>query len=457
MNLLITLSAAGILAMLGSVLKSRSWVLPLTVSALLVAVWLAVAGWNQNIVSFGAMRMDNFAIAFSVVCIMAAMVVLVFEHQLNYAKNEHHAEVHAIVLFSLIGAVVMVSFTSLLMLFLGVEILSLSLYVLAGLHKRDLLSNEAALKYFLMGSFSTGFLLFGMAMLYGATGSFMISDIAYYLGFHQAAPEPFVVAGIILLMIGLLFKVAVAPFHFWTPDVYQGAPTMVTGYMATVGKVAAFAALLRLFQFGLSPAAQSYLSIIAAVAVLTMFIGNITALYQKSIKRMLAYSSIAHAGYLLLALLTSHEMTNGAVLFYVIAYSLASLTAFTVVAILQEHRAPDDLSAFNGLLRKNPLLAISFATAVFSLAGIPPTAGFFAKFYIFSAVVHDGWIWVVAVAVINSFISVYYYFRPMLSAFVKKGGDEPFIISAVTKFLLILLTVLTIATGILPGMLAALL
>lgn len=456
MNTLITLSAAGIVAMIGSVMKSRSWVLPFSIAALLIAGWFAAMEWNQNMILFGAMRMDNFAIAFSVVCFFTATFVLIFDHQLNYAKNEHYTEVHAIVLFSLTGALVMVSFTSLLMLFLGVEILSLSLYVLAGLHKRDLLSNESALKYFLMGSFSTGFLLFGIAMLYGATGSFMVSDIAYYLGLHKAQPEPFVVAGIIMLMIGLLFKVAVAPFHFWTPDVYQGAPTMVTGYMATAGKVAAFAALLRLFQFGLSPAAASYQSLISAVALLTMFIGNISALYQKGIKRMLAYSSIAHAGYLLLALLTAHDITNGTVLFYSIAYSLASLTAFTVVAILQSHKAADDVSAFNGLLKQNPLLALTFAIAMFSLAGIPPAAGFFAKFYIFSAAIRDGWTWIVVIAVVNSFISVYYYFRPMIAAFMMKGHETSYTLSIGTQMLLVVLAVLTILIGILPGMLTAL-
>ncbi|MBK9732672.1 MAG: NADH-quinone oxidoreductase subunit N [Chitinophagaceae bacterium] len=457
MNVLITLSIAGIITMIGSTFKDRSWILTVTLSALAISCYLAGAGWNSNVVFFDAMRMDNFAIAFTIVCLLAAFILSIIYHQLNYAKDAHYAEVYAIILFSLAGAVVMVSFTSLLMLFLGIEILSLSLYILAGLRKKDLLSNEASLKYFLMGAFSTGFLLFGIAMLYGATGSFMVIDIAYYLGLHQSAPEPFVVAGIIMLMIGLLFKVAAAPFHFWTPDVYQGSPTIVTGYMATVGKVAAFAAFLRLFQWGFAPALVSYQFLIAAVAIVTLFVGNIIALYQKSVKRMLAYSSISHAGYMLLALMVTNEISNGAVLFYAIAYTLASVVAFTVVAVLQEKNAGDDTDAFNGLSKRNPMLAITFAIAMISLAGIPPTAGFFAKFYIFSAAIKDGWVWMVAIAVINSFISIYYYFRPVIASFMKKGSDETINISFVMQLLLVLLAVLTLLVGMLPDWLTGIL
>lgn len=451
MNLLITLSALGILTMLGSVLKERSWILPLCVTGLLLASYFALAGWDMNAALFGMMRIDNYAVAFTIVNLIAALVFIFMYHETHVNVDEHLHEVFAIVLFSLVGVVVMVSFTSMLTLFLGIEILSLSLYIMAGLRKRDLLSNEAALKYFLMGAFSTGFLLFGIAMLYGATGSFMVSDIAYYLGIHSA-PGPFIVAGIILLLVGLLFKVAAAPFHFWTPDVYQGAPTLVTGYMATVGKVAAFAALLRLFQLGFTPAIASYQSLLAVVAVITMFVGNLTALYQKSTKRMLAYSSIAHAGYMLIALMASNNFASGAVFFYAIAYSCASLIAFGVVAILQQSDLGDDITAFKGLGKKNPVLAITFAIAMISLAGIPPTAGFFAKFYIFSAAIKDGWVWIVALAVINSFISIYFYFRPVIASFMEKGNDTPVLAGRTTWLLLIILVFIILVAGIFPGL-----
>ncbi|MBK6483854.1 MAG: NADH-quinone oxidoreductase subunit N [Chitinophagaceae bacterium] len=454
MMVLIILTAAGILAMFASVFNGRSVVLPVSLSGLFAAGYFALLEWNTNTTYFEAMRMDNFAIAFTVVCLFAAFVFLLLYHYMHYSSDVHYAEVISIILFSLAGVVVMVSFTSMLMLFLGIEILSLSLYILAGLKKKDLLSNEASLKYLLMGAFATGFLLFGIAMLYGATGSFMLSDIAYYLGLHKAVAEPFIVTGIIMLMIGLLFKVAAAPFHFWTPDVYQGAPTLVTGYMATVGKVAAFAALVRVFQLGFSPALETYQFLFAAVAVTTMFIGNITALYQKSVKRMLAYSSISHAGYMLIALMAANEVTNGAVLFYSIAYTLASLLAFAVVAILQQKSGSDEVSVFNGLSKSSPLMSITFAVAMLSLAGIPPTAGFFAKFYVFSAAISDGWVWITVLAIINSFISVYYYFAPVIASYMKKGNEEGIVLATPVKVLLAIIALLTLLIGLLPGSLS---
>jgi NADH-quinone oxidoreductase subunit N len=322
---------------------------------------------------------------------------------------------------------------------------------MAGLRKRDLLSNESSLKYFLMGTFSTGFLLFGIAMLYGATGSYSINEIAYYLGVHRGTAEPFVIAGIILLMIGLLFKAGAAPFQFWTPDVYQGAPTVVTGYMATIGKVAAFAAFLRLFQLGFDASKESYQLLLGIIAVVTMFVGNITAIYQHSVKRMLAYSSIAHAGYMLIALTTMNDVTNGSVLFYSVAYTAASMAAFVIVMVVQQKRGGDDITMFNGLAKSNPVIALVFAVAMFSLAGIPPTAGFFAKFYIFSSAIKDGWIWLIALAVVNSFISVYYYFRPVIASYMRKGNEEKVNTTQGTLILLIALALLTILLGIFPG------
>jgi NADH-quinone oxidoreductase subunit N len=250
-----------------------------------------------------------------------------------------------------------------------------------------------------------------------------------------------------------MFKVSAAPFHFWTPDVYQGSPTLVTGYMATVGKVAAFAAFLRLFQFGFAPAQETYQLIIAAVAVVTMFTGNILALYQSSIKRMLAYSSISHAGYMLIALMTSNDITNSSVLYYSIAYTIASLPAFVIVLIVQQNRVNDSITSFHGLGKQNPAMAFVFAVSMISLSGIPPTAGFFAKFYIFSSAVKDGWLWIVLLAVVNSFISIYYYFRPVIASYMKTSDHPKIKIKAATQTLLILLTILTIACGLLPGIL----
>jgi NADH-quinone oxidoreductase subunit N len=456
MNLLISLTALGTLAMFGGVLKFRSMVMPISILGLIGAIVLGVYAWNTNQSFFNdMMRMDNYAIAFSLVCIMGALFSILFFHFFHSENETHYAEAIAIMLFAVTGCVVMVSFSNLLMLFLGIEILSLSLYVLAGLRKKDLLSNEASLKYFLMGAFSTGFLLFGIALIYGATGSFSMSQLAYQLG--MAGMNGMAAMGLLLLMIGLLFKVAAVPFQFWTPDVYQGTPTIITGFMSTVGKVAAFAAFLRLFQLCFAPSRESYQDVIAVVAAITMLAGNIIAIYQRSTKRMLAYSSIAHAGYMLIAVAMLNASSNGSILFYSVAYTLASLSSFVIVQIVQQNRNNDRAEDFNGLGKTNPWLAFALAVSMLSLSGIPATAGFFGKFYIFSSAISDGFIWLVAIGVIGSFISIYYYFRPVIAAYSKQTHEPAMTMPPGTQALLILLALLTIALGILPGMLAGVL
>jgi NADH-quinone oxidoreductase subunit N len=455
MNVLISLTAVGVLAMFGGIFRYRAMVLPLTLLGLITAGALGVLGWNLN-QSFlnGMMRMDNFAITFSMVCLGGAFFTLLFYHLYHNDEESFYSEVFSLLIFSLVGCVVMASFTNLLMLFLGIEILSLSLYVLAGLRKKDLLSNESSLKYFLMGAFSTGFLLFGIALIYGATGSFSTEQIAYQAGFLRG--DVLLLAGLLLLLIGLLFKIAAVPFQFWTPDVYQGAPTIITGYMSTVAKVAAFAAFLRLFQLSFGMMKEHYQSILFIVAAVTMLIGNITAIYQQSSKRMLAYSSIAHAGYLLIALVSLNASSNGSVLFYSVAYTLASLTSFLIVHVVQQNRSSDGFDSFNGLGKSNPWIAFALVVSMLSLAGIPVTAGFFGKFYIFSSAIDDGLTWLVVIAVISSFISVYYYFRPVIAAYMKNSNQPALTMPAGVQALLLLLTLLTLLLGVLPGLVAGL-
>ena len=457
MNVLISLTALGMIAMFGGIFKLRGILMPLTVLGLIAVMILNVYEWNSNAHIFNDMMVyDNFAIAFSSVCLIGAIFTLLFYYMIYSELDEYFPEVFSIILFSLAGCVVMVSFNNVLMLFLGLEILSLSLYVLAGIRKKDLLSNEAAMKYFLMGAFSTGFLLFGIAMLYGASGSFYLSVIGEHISVTANHLDAFVVVGIIMMLIGLLFKVAAFPFQFWTPDVYQGSPTLITGYMATVGKVAAFAAFLRLLENTFISAQTSYQDLLWIIAVLTMLIGNIIAIYQNSVKRMLAYSSIAHAGYMLIALMSGNNFSNSAVLFYAAAYTFASLAAFTIVLVVQESKGDDQQASFNGLAKSQPWLAFVLAVSMLSLAGIPPTAGFFAKFYIFSSAISSGWIWLVVFAVISSFISLFYYLRPVIAAFMHKGHSENVSASAGVLILLIILSALTILFGVLPGWMAGL-
>ncbi len=457
MNLLIALTVTGVLTLFGSVFKYRKVSLALSLIGLAVSLGIIAMSWGKSESFFNHMIVtDNYALAFNAVALLCGAIIFIFYNHFYSKTDAHLPEVFAIIIFSLAGAVVMFSYTNLIMLFLGVEILSLGFYILAGLDKRNLASNEAAMKYFLMGSFSTGFLLFGMALIYGASASFDLSIIATYVEGHQNALPGMFQAGVILVLVGLLFKVAAVPFHFWTPDVYQGAPTIITAYLATVGKIAGFGALYHLFHTCFISLEGIWGHIIWVVAVLTMSLGNIVAIYQTSIKRMLAYSSVAHAGYMLLAVLSPDVHSGSSLLFYSIGYSLASLSAFVIVHLVQTQRGDDSTESFKGLAKGNPLLGLVLAVAMLSLSGIPPTAGFFGKFYIFSAAVSAGYVGLVAIAVVNSFISVYYYFRPMIAGILQSSNHEPVKMEAIYLFVLVIIALASILLGVLPGLVSGL-
>lgn len=350
----------------------------------------------------------------------------------------------------------MFSFTNLTMLFLGIEILSIPLYVLAGSRRDDLNSNEAALKYFLMGAFATGILLFGMALLYGATASFDLLSIARAIG-NGGAMSGMLKAGILLVIIGLSFKISAVPFHFWAPDVYQGSPNLVTAFMATVVKTAGFAAFYRLFAIAF-PAAEGFWSVpVAAIAALTMTLANLTALFQTDFKRMMAYSSISHAGYLLLAILAiGTEGADRALLFYALTYSLATICAFGAYMVVAESSGNGSFAAFNGLSNRQPLFAAALAIAMLSLAGIPPTAGFFGKYFLFTAAFAK-YPWLIVLAVVNSAISIYYYFKIIIAMyFTREETGESISIPASIRWTialgLLLITLLTLVPGTVYGL-----
>ncbi len=454
MNAVIALTITGILNLFGSIFNYRKITPLLSIFGLAAAVVFNSLERNTNQSFFHHMMlMDNYAVAFGAVCMLLAAVLIIFYNRFMGDDDHHLPEVLSIIVFSVAGAIVMVSFTNLLLLFLGVEILSISFYILAGLKKKDLGSNEAAMKYFLMGSFSTGFLLFGIALIYGATASFDLSEIAAFVKLKSAITNYILICGVLMILVGLLFKVAAAPFHFWTPDVYQGAPTIITAFFATVGKIASFAAFYRLFQICFAPISTEWSGAIMIVAVITMFIGNITALQQKSLKRMLAYSSIAHAGYMLLALLSPAYIGASAILFYSIAYGLSSMSAFIIIHIIQTQTRTDEAIGFTGLAQKNKTLAFIAAISMLSLSGIPLTAGFFGKFYLFSSAIEGGYVLLVCLAVVNSFISIYYYFKPVIESYFKKSHTDTIIqLKSTETVLLILLSIATIILGILPGL-----
>jgi NADH-quinone oxidoreductase subunit N len=354
--------------------------------------------------------------------------------------------------------VFMVSFSNMAMLFIGLEILSISLYVLAGSKMNNLFSNEASFKYFLMGSFATGFLLFGIALVYGVTGSFDLTKIAESILAPNADMSTLLYAGVLMIMVGMAFKISAVPFHFWAPDVYEGAPTVVTAFMSTIVKMAAFAAFFRLFATCFAPVAPQWVDVVQVITILTLLVSNITAVYQHSVKRILAYSSVAHAGYMLITLVSLSDVSAGAVFYYVIAYSIASIAAFTVLHNVAFENEEAIVDSFNGLSKRNPFLAFTMAVALLSLAGIPPLAGFFAKYYIFNVAFQTGHIALVFLAIITSLIGIYYYFKVIIAMYLKSSDkSEAIQVPVLNQILLVICLILSIALGIFPDLLIGLL
>jgi NADH-quinone oxidoreductase subunit N len=397
--------------------------------------------FNINAVNF--LHFDRFGLLFNSICIFSTLIyVLLSGRDIEKAGN-NTAESHALIFFVLCGVGIVTSYSNLLMLFIGIEILSIPLYILTGSDKKNLKGNEASLKYFLMGSFSTGIMLMGIALLYGAGGTFMIER-----SLQEGMVSYLDALGLVLIFIALCFKVSAAPFHFWTPDVYDGAPAVITSFMATVVKVAGFAAFIRLIEGRLGTMGSQSDRLIAIVIVLTLAFGNLTAVFQQSVKRMLAYSSIAQAGFMLFALFAVNDAAKEGLLLYAAAYSLATIGIFAVLAKMEDMT----IEGFNGLSKSQPLIAALLAIFLLSLAGIPLTAGFFAKYYMLSAVVKTGkYLGLVIIGVLFAAVSAYYYFKVIQAMYFKDGN---IIIGALTnrfKYLLLLVAVLVIALGIFPN------
>lgn len=426
MTALLILFFTAIITLFAGLSSNRKILQPIALIGSLLALGSVVTppptGWNDM---FPAMfRFDSYALAFSGVAILATALIIGLTSWGFRNLNDTLGDNYGLLLFSVCGALVMFSFTNMTMLFLGIEILSIPLYVLAGSRRDDLRSNEAALKYFLMGSFATGILLFGMALVYGATASFDLATINRAIVEGAASPGMLNV-GILLITIGLSFKVSAVPFHFWAPDVYTGSPNLVTAFMATVVKTAAFAAFYRLFSMGFAPAESFWSVPVAIVAGLTMTVANVTALFQTDFKRMMAYSSVSHAGYLLLAILAIGSSAGGgdrAMLFYTLSYSIATICAFGAYVAVAEPSNDGSFAAFNGLSKRQPLLAAVLAISMLSLAGIPPTAGFFGKYFLFTAAFAK-YPWLVVLAVINSAISIYYYFKIIIAMYFTRDDE----------------------------------
>ena len=453
MSAIITLSLLAILVLYLGLFKAHKALLPVSLLGLVAAVVLYGVQWGTAAEPLysGMVLFDHFAVAFSVVCVVLTALVLLLSKDYFDKSSPHVAEYYALILFSLTGAVLVVSFHNLAMLFIGIEIMSVALYILAGIRKKDFASNEAALKYFLMGAFSTGFLLFGIALLYGASGSFDLAAIKDYVVANPHEVSPLFYAGILLLIVGLAFKVGAAPFHFWTPDVYDGAPILVTIFMATVVKTAAFGGFLRLFYFCFVPLQDFWMPVLLVITIITLFVGNITAIVQQSVKRMLAYSSISHAGYLLFAIVAIGATSADSVLFYATAYSLSTIIAFGALILVKKATGSEHFEAFNGLAKKNPYLALAITIAMLSLAGIPLTAGFVGKFMMFSGVLADYQVLLVVLAVINAAMGIFYYFRVIVAMYFRPIDRNTVAVSSPYQVVFFLAALITLLLGIYPA------
>lgn len=395
------------------------------------------------------MAWDKMAMVFSGLMIFATLFWFGLAESF-FNDDTNKPDRFSILLFSLCGAIIMVSFADLSMLFIGIEILSISMYLLAASRKNDLASNESGFKYFLMGSFATGFLLMGIALIYGTCGTFNIIQIGDYISANYTSLPPFFTVGLMLLMVGMFFKVSAVPFHFWAPDVYQGAPTVITAYMSTIVKVAAFAAFFRLFSTCFSSVSNLWVTVMMIVSALSMLAGNILAVTQTSLKRMLAYSGIAHAGYMLMAIISGTQIAQQGLLMYSAAYVFAGMASFGFIYIILTNTGNDTVDSLRGFAKQHPVSAACVSVITLSLAGIPPAAGFIGKYYMFYAMLSSNGIWLVLLAVISSLIGVYYYFRIIIAMYQPQTHAQTISITTAHKAILFIAAAISLLIGIAP-------
>jgi len=450
MNTLIAIIGLGVLCLLFEILDFRKAIIPVTIIGLLGVLGLTVADYNAPASYYNNMiSVNNFSVTFSSLFIVLTIFLVALSHNFYENHQTKLSDFIAIKIFLLSGAVAMVSFGNLAMFFLGIEVLSISLYILAASNRMNVKSNEAGMKYFLMGSFASGIILFGICLVYGAMGSFDISEISEL---SQSAELPiWFPIGIVLLTIGMLFKIAAVPFHFWAPDVYEGSPSMTTATMSTLAKVVAMATLFKLLTALNADLTYNFQIVIVIISIASMTVGNIMALKQSNVKRMLAFSGISHAGFMIMTLL-SIGTSAGSLLYYTTAYSLAGIGAFSVLLYVCKNQNNEDITNFQGLGKTNPLLAAVLTGSLLSMAGIPIFSGFFAKLALFNQTIDAGYLVVVIVAVINSIISVGYYFKLILAMYSKEPNEtrtgKPFLIYAVA----IVSLILNIALGLFPSL-----
>ena len=460
MNTLIYTACLGLFGLLAEIFNLRKYLIPIMVLGLAIIFSLNLQTWNHPETHFNGMLTDsNFSTAFSGLAIFIMLIILILAGDFYTSSDDekHISDYMAILVFTLCGALMMFSYANMAMLFLGIETLSISLYVMAGSRRFEVKSNEAGFKYFLMGSFASAFLLFGIALIFGVTGTFSIDGIGVYMRAHADQLDPLFIVGMLLMIFAMLFKVSAAPFHFWAPDVYEGAPSLITALMSTLVKIAAFAAFYKLlsvcFVFALGKA-EIILTVSCAA---TLLIGNLVALTQDNFKRLLAYSGISHAGYMLLAIISLQGSTDSSLFLYSAGYAVASLAAFAIAITVFRVTGTESISGFNGLGKKHPMLAAGLTMAMLSLAGIPPFAGFFGKYFIFSEAMRNGYQNLVFLAIISSIIGVFYYMKVIVAMYSKPANEFEVKPTFSYQLVIIVCIVLIIFIGIFPGLFTKLL
>ena len=455
-EIILTITALSILTLEMFRVSRTGIILLVAAIGLFLAIGTAAnIGGDKQFLFGGMLVISRFSVFFDFLYISIGLVTLIFSQEyLEKRGSASRGEYPALILFAVIGMMLMTKANDLIIVFLGLELLSLSLYILVGFLRQNQFSNESGMKYLLLGAFATGFFLFGAALTFGATGTTNYNGIVAAITNNTILSDTYLFLGIGLLLIGFAFKVALAPFHMWSPDVYQGAPTTVTGFLCTAPKVAGFGALLILFNKAFVEIHYQWQVIFWILAALTMTVGNVSALVQNNVKRMLAFSSVSHAGFLLMGILVLNKTSISAILFYLVIYSVVNLGAFAIVAAAEKEEKGLQFNDYRGMSVQFPWLSAAMTIFMLSLAGFPPTAGFVAKYGIFSAAIEQGYIWLVIIGVLNTLISVYYYLRLVVNMYMQKEADplQP-AYGIVALGLLSFLVVVVLAFGIFPDFL----
>jgi NADH-quinone oxidoreductase subunit N len=409
---------------------------------------------NSLGITFGGMFIsDGYSTFFNIVFFLNVILTVLISVKYIGIERVNLGEYYGLILFSTLGMMIMASAGDLIVLYLGLELMALSTYILAGFIRHDIKSNEAAIKYFLLGAFASAFLLYGTSMIYGLTGTTNLGAIAEYILMHGLVSNPLLALATVMIVVAFSFKIAAVPFHMWAPDAYEGAPTSITAFMSVGPKAAGFAVMGRVLLYGLSPIKMEWSIILVPIAILTMGVGNIVALSQTNIKRMLAYSSIAHAGYALLGVIAGTADGLASVMNYMLIYAFMNIGAFAVIITLRtEGFKGDNITDYEGLSKTHPVLSALMLVFMFSLTGIPPTAGFMGKFYLFMSAINAGYTWLVIIAVIFSAISAYFYLRIVMYMYMKDPKGEVAISTSPSMSLALAITVIgVIAIGVLPS------